>query len=219
VPDYATTQEIAAFAQEFSDDETVRALVATAASRLFDNLCQVEENFFSAAEANATGRDFFGDGTAYLKLDPYVSLGVTDPVAIVDNDDNAQEVPDYFEQNGYLVIKGYGQGIPTRDVLNAPSNFEGLSNWNAAPSDSSPFAGWAKDFKITVTARWGFTAIPADVKQAVIQLAIHLWRMGDPAFTAISQSGQPYQPPAVPNQVKEIADRYREKYSQVALFA
>lgn len=221
---YATQEEITAFAQEASPDPEVWTQLAGAASRFFDKLCEVPTDFFAAAGGTFTARTFYGDGTAYLRLDPYTALNTVTPVVIVDADNVSQEVPEYYERNGFLVIKGYGDGIPTRDVSGNVPVFIGTGNpidltfWNN-PFMANGFRGWPSDLKVTVSAKWGFTEIPADVKQAVIQLAIHLWRMSDPAFTAISQSGQPYQPPAIPNQVQAIADTYKGLYSQGTVFA
>lgn len=225
--DYITTTQIADFAQEFDAlSPDGQSLIATSASRFFDNLCKVDAGFFSAA-TGATAKTFYGDGTAYLKLPPYIGTIAPASVAIVDNDSNVVETPVYFEQNGYLVIKGYGAGVPTRDVSNAgPTFFSNSwpSTWNSYSSPfntgvATYFKGWPVNLKITVTANWGFAAVPADVQQAVIQLAIHQWRVGDPAFTAISQSGQPYAAPAIPVQVQTIVDNYRETYTSVAGFA
>lgn len=216
---YVDQSQVAAFAEEFDAlSSEGQESVVEAASRLFDNLVGVRSGFFDAYDAGGfTDRTYYGDGTAYLRLDPYIALD-TDPVAIVSGDDTALTVPEYHEQNGFLVIKNYAAGVPIR-----PSNFLYRSAW---PSDNSftygvatAFTGWQVNQKITVSAQWGFAEVPADVKQAVIQLAIHLWRTGDPAFTTISQSGQPYTPPAIPVQAQLIVDQYRAKYTRSAVFA
>lgn len=218
--DYVTATQVAAFAQEFDSlSPDGQDLVITAASRLFDNLVGVSDDFFAAyADAGYTSKTYYGDGTAYLRLDPYVALNPTDPVAVLDSDGTALDIPEYYERNGYLVIRDYGAGVPIRGntvFYRSPWPSENYPVYGVATS----FIGWAVDQKITVSARWGFSAIPADVQQAVIQLAIHLWRTGDPAFTAISQSGEPYTPPAIPVQVQSIADQYRDRYTQKAVFA
>lgn len=202
---YATGQEIAAFAQEFTDDPDAQDILAGAASRIFDKLCGVEDGFFLPAGNAYSLKTFYGDGTAYLKLPPYTAINPSTPVVIYNDEDETVEVPDYVERDGFLVIRGYVNGIPTRDLM------------DAALTDS--FNGWPVNDKITVSAKWGFTETPADVKQAVIQIAINNWRASDPAFTSISQSGTPNTLPEIPAQAKEIADRYRDAYNAKAVFA
>lgn len=205
--DYVTADQVAAFAQEFDSlDPAGQELIVTAASRLFDNLADVSEDFFAPATGAYSEKRFYGNGTAYLRLPPYVTLASEEPIIIVNNDDDEEsDIPEYFEQNGYLVIKGYGAGVPTRDASDALLVHD--------------FDGWPLNYEITIEADWGLPEVPFDVQMAVIQLAIHIWRTSDPAFTVISQSGEAYTPPAVPAQAKEIAERYRMKYSQKAYFA
>jgi hypothetical protein len=205
VADYVTPQQIADFAQEFDQLEPdAQDRLATAASRLFDKLCGVSDDFFNVAGVGYTDRVYIGDGTAYLKVDPYVALNPTDPVAIEDG----FEVPEYREQNGYLIVKtSRGFGV---DSFGHPYyrtwRFDGLVEW-------------PRDKEITVSARWGFAAIPADVQMAVMQIAIHLWRTADPAFQQISESGNAFSGPALPDQAMEIITRNRTKYGRTAVFA
>jgi hypothetical protein len=205
VADYVTPEKVAMFAQEFDGlDPSGQALIITAASRLFDNLADVEADTFKQA-AGESDRVVYGNGTAWLRIPPYVGpLGV-DPVVILDDEDVEMELPEYFEKDGYLVIRGYGQGVPTRDRADAIL--------------VQTFEGWPINKEITVSANWGFETVPFDIQFAVIQLAIHLWRTGDPAFTSMSQSGEPFTAPAIPAQVTEIAERYRMKYHEKAYFA
>lgn len=213
---YVDETEVAAFAQEFDTlSPSGQTIVVEAASRLFDNLVGVEEGFFDAApDSGYTTKTLYGDGTAYLKLPPYTVLNPTDPITIVDADGTELEVPEYYEQNGYLVIKDYRAGVPIR--LNTPFYGSPYADYSGpAYGVATSFTGWQVNQKITVSARWGCSAIPADIKQAVIQLAIHLWRTGDPAFQAISQSGEPFTAPTIPAQAQAIADKYRDKYTGV----
>lgn len=196
--DYATTEQVAAFAQEFDALGTAgQDQLISGASRLFDRLCEVEDDFFAAA-AGESDKVFFGDGTAYLKLPPYVSLG-TDPIVIVDINDDELEVPDYLEQDGHLVIRD--EGIRARSVV------------------PDTFTGWPLNQEITVSANWGFATVPSDVTQAVIQLAILTWRQSDPAFARMSQSGQVVEMRELPLVVQNTIEKYRQKYSKTAIFA
>lgn len=204
--DYVTTIQVGEFAHEFNALGTDgKALLVTAASRLFDNLCEVSEDFFAEEDGTTDERFFIGDGTAYLKVPPYLDL---DSVAINDGtiavpDYTADNVPDYAEQNGMLVVL---------DKTIRPSY--------SAPSYPNRFTGWPDGKQIRVSAIWGFLTIPADVQLAVIHLAIHLWRTGDPSFAVISGAGEAAaRIETIPKIARDIVDRYREKYSARSLFA
>lgn len=201
--DYATKAEIQAFAQEpFAlEDSTAWDTLTTAASRLFDNLVEVDDDFFNTAGATFTDRDFIGDGTAYLKLDPYTELDSTDPVLInegtindVDFDDN--NLPEYVARNGMLVALDR-----TNQVY--------AGEWTYP----NRFTGWPDGVQIRVSAKWGFTAVPKDVKVAVIQIALHMFRTQDAAFAEIS-GAEKVVPLALPPTAQKIIDNYREKYSR-----
>lgn len=205
--DYCTTTEIAAASQEFTGDPDYAAQLASAASRLFDNLCDVSEGFFAVTNDAFEDRDFIGNGTAYLALAPYTALNTVSPVLINKGDVttpnfNATDLPQYIEKDGMLVVP---------DKTN--------QNFRLVTPDQNRFTGWPDGVQIRVSAKWGFSAVPDDIKRAVIQLAIHWFRTGDPAFTMISQSGQPYTPPAVPKQVQLVADNYKRIYNRGVLFA
>lgn len=205
--DYVTNDQLTAFAHEFAALEDANAVetLITAASRLFDNLCEVNEDFFSVASGTFADRTFVGDGTAYLKIDPYISLA-DNPVAInegtIDEADFLTEnVPDYSEQNGMLVVLAKTQY--QRFGLTGIGRFE----------------GWPDGKQIEVTANWGFSAVPADVQMAVVHIAIHTWRTADPAFAQISNADNTVSVRTVPRVAEVVIEKYREKYSRRALFA
>lgn len=204
--DYIATDQLTAFAHEFaalSDANAVDTLI-TAASRLFDNLCEVDEDFFAAASGTYADRTFIGDGTAYLKLDPYISLD-DNPVAInegtiEDEDYITDNVPEYAEKEGMLVVLAKTQRL--RFSL-----------------DGGRFEGWPEGKQIEVTANWGFAAVPADVQMATVHLALHLWRTADPAFAQISNADNTVSVRTVPKVAEVVIDKYRERYSRRAIFA
>lgn len=165
-------------------DEPVAALIVRA-SRMFDLICGVEPEHFEARAGAATARTIYGDGTNYLKLPPYVpgtlSTTITTP--------EGYTTPEFITQNGYLVRAESGV------VVRHPSTA----------------VGWYEGVPITVTAKWGYETTPEDVKAAIIELAINLWRETDPAFTKIVNiDNQPLRE-RLPPRVAEIAKRYRIK--------
>lgn len=194
---YVQSSVLEQFGQEVDSLPQVgQDIVLQAASRIFDKLCGVPDNFFAKAGASATDQTFYGDGTAFLKLPPFIGT----PTVAIPGSEYTPE--DYTVVNGSLVILGR----TTRRNLNEYER-------------NDRFTGWYDAVPITVTARWGWTAIPDDVQFAVMQIAINMWRQGDPAFTSISQSGEPNTLPAVPAVAQTIADLYRAKFGLSAVFA
>lgn len=166
-------------------DAEVTTLI-TRASRFFDLLCGVSPGYFEAAESTASARTFYGDGTHYLKLDRYVPSSLNTSISLPEG----YTAPEFVQREGYLVISSSG-------VLSGRS---------------APYAcagGWQAGVPVTVSAKWGFEATPDDVKLAVIELAINLWRELDPAnIKLVNLEGQPLRE-KYPPRVWEIAKRYR----------
>lgn len=154
------------------------------ASRYFDLLCGVIPGYFEAAEATPNERTFYGDGTRFLRLDRYVSGSLNTSIGLPDG----YTAPEFVERDGYLVTTSNG-------VIHA-------SPW-------SECGGWYSGVPIRVTAKWGFTATPADVKLAVIELTANLWSEVDPKHVKlVNIEGQPLRE-KYPPRVWEISKRYR----------
>lgn len=167
-------------------DEEVESLLLKA-SRLFDLICGVDEGYFEAAGQAATNRTFYGDGTHYLKIDPYVSGSLNTTITLPDG----YTAPEFVERQGYLVI----------------------SNSGTLSSRLAPFpcsGGWFAGVPVTISARWGLAAIPEPVKQVVIKWAAELWRITDPANQKLlAIEGQPISPQRIPPFAEQVAKRYR----------
>lgn len=166
-------------------DAQVESLILRA-SRFFDLLCGVTPGYFEAASNTPSSRTFYGDGSHYLRLDRYVAGSLNATISLPDG----YTAPEFIERDGYLVISSSGV-LPVRF---APYPCTG---------------GWYAGVPITVSAKWGFSATPEDVKLAVIELAINLWRELDPAnVKLVNLEGQPLRE-KYPPRVWEIAKRYR----------
>jgi hypothetical protein len=192
---YITTTQLEVFGQEIDALlPSGQTLIISAASRMFDKLCEVSDEFFEAAGA-ASDLTLYGDGTAYLKLPPYLSS----PAPTIEAEDYDIEDDDWILQGQYMVW---------------------LSKTKRLSFDTTAdrYTGWHNQVPVVVTARWGFTATPDDVKFAVTQIALQMFRTADPAFTAISQSGEANSAPNVPTQALEIANKYKMIYSTKAVF-
>jgi hypothetical protein len=165
------------------------------ASRMFDLECGVEEGYFNPAPIPiATQQTFYGDGTNYLRLPPYVSGSLSTSITVPDG----YMAPNFVEQGGYLVLSSSSGVLPP---------FRSFYNCS--------WPGWWSGVAITVSAVWGYRETPADVKMAVIELAINLERETDPAGLRLKDlEGQPLRE-KIPPRVLEIAKKYRMKSGPV----
>lgn len=155
------------------------------ASRFFDLLCGVKPGYFEAG-TTVTSRAFYGNGSRFLKLDRYVPGSLNATLTYP----SGYTAFAFVERDGYLVL------TDTAGVL-------------TSRSPGQDFNGWYSGVPITVSAKWGFEATPEDVKLAVIELAINLWRELDPAnIKLVNLEGQPLRE-KYPPRVWEIAKRYR----------
>lgn len=203
--DYVTATSVGYFAHEWNAlDPIGQALQVTAASRLFDSECEVSEGFFAEESGLSEERIFLGDGTAYLRIPPYVDLtSVTINEGTADSPNySVSNVPEYVEQDGMLIVL---DKTVARSSLSA--------------SYPNRFTGWPDGKQIKVDAVWGLAFVPHDIQLAVIHLALHLWRTADPAFATISNGdGAASRERTLPEVARRVIDAYREKYTRRALF-
>lgn len=138
------------------------------------------------ADVVATNKTIYGDGSSYLRLPPYVPGSLNTTLTYPDG----YTALDFIERDGYL-IQASSEGI------------------------AAPFlrysSGWYGGLPIVVSAIWGYGSTPEDVKLAVIELVINLWRETDPAMLKLVRiDNQPLRE-KLPPRVAEIAKRYRVK--------
>jgi hypothetical protein len=160
------------------------------ASRIIDLECGVPEGYFNPAPIPiATSKTFYGNGTNYLQLPPYIEGSLNTTLTLPDG----YTAPTFTEKDGFLVLNSSGVLPP----------FSGFSNvcW----------PGWYSGVGITVSAIWGFRETPADIKLAVIELVINLCRETDPASLKLTNlEGQALRE-TLPPRVKEIVRKYRPR--------
>jgi len=161
------------------------------ASRMFDLECGVPERYFNPVEIPiATTKTIYGDGGNYLQVPPYLpgTLSISVPSDFT--------MPTYVEQNGYLVLTTEGGLVPPFHV----SSFARYA-----------WPGWWSGVAITVSAVWGWRETPQDVKAAVIEWVLNLWRESDPATVKlVNLEGQPLRE-SIPPRVNLVARKWRGK--------
>jgi len=116
----------------------------------------------NGADIVPTARVFYGDGTNFLRLDPYVPGTLSGTIVMPDG----YTAPEFTVMGQYLALSADGLLVSERPWLS--------------------LGGWLRGVPVTATAIWGYESTPADVKQAVIELVIELARSSDPAFLKIT---------------------------------
>jgi len=163
------------------------------ASRFFDLAVGVPPQFFEPAGATTTPRTFYGDGTNFLRLDAYVAGTLVAAITVPDG----YTAPTFIERDGYLVLTTSDNSL--------------LHQWPPFPSWWRIGAGWWAGVPITVMAKWGYAATPADVKLAVIELTINLLRETDPASVKLINTEGLVLREKLPPRVWAIVELYRRR--------
>lgn len=148
-----------------------------------------------------TVRLFYGDGTDYLRLPPYIpgSLG-------------AVQLPDsipgleFVETEGGLMrtVPGAAFALSLMDpgAWNQVLYMErGRRLWD----------GWPYGVAVQVIARWGWLSTPADVRQATIQIGVKLYRENDPAAVRVQEIDGQVIREELPPTAALIARKWRER--------
>ena len=157
------------------------------ASRLFDMECGVDPGFFEAAGNTPAARVFYGSGTNFLQLPPYVAGSLNSTLSYPESYSALEFAERGNSERGAFLVRTEG------GILNP-----------------GPIGGWYEGVPITVTAIWGFAAPPADVKHAIIKLVIHICRTIDPTMLKLLVlDGQPLFQDRMPKDVTELAKKYR----------
>jgi hypothetical protein len=112
---YITTLKLMdnAVAHEASE-EAVWQEYAEGASRLFDKLCDVEDNFFAKTTDTQSAKTFYGNGVDMMQLPPFV-VGTVTSITI---DGTAFAVTDWrVSPNGFLIRLDDGEFDETEAIV------------------------------------------------------------------------------------------------------
>ena len=216
--DYATIEQARAYGYQSTEaDDAILGDILPRASRVFDQACGLPPGYFDAYDgvAEAAARKFWGSGTNYLPVSPYLST-YTPTVALPTGWDTPTFVesnpfahPQQATSNGeFFLVRTYGDDESRFEGLHSVGNDLG-SNFALDLSSGLQF-GWPEGIKITVTAKWGWDAIPADVTEAVLEITMAIWRGRDGAFAKVVNLGDSQTIfGALPDRARLIADKYR----------
>lgn len=160
------------------------------ASRYLDLVCGVPARYFNpSAYPFATSQTFYGDGTNYLRLPPYVAGTLNTTLTLPDG----YTAPTFTERDGFLVVNSSGVLPPFRYFNHA---------W---------WQGWYSGVAVIVSAIWGFQDADAAIKMATIELVINLVRETDPANVKLINIEGHTLREKMPPRVEAIAKKYRFK--------
>lgn len=177
-PDYVTTAELKAYLRiSDTDDDTLLALWITAASRAVDKHCGRQFGQVATVEAREYATMFDSHRRCYLAV--IDDLPTTTGLIVLDED--AVEITDYTLEPVNALLKGRPQ-----ERLWVTNSFgtAALSwpyNW--------PYPLVPTGRPLTITAKWGWTAVPSAVKMAtMLQAARFASRRDSPYGIAGSPS-------------------------------
>lgn len=144
---------------------TIAPALDAVLQRVLDRATQIIDTYlgFGFTLSGAVGtRVVYGDGTDYLEPPAFVSGSVT-----------GVTVPTGYTAPAYTVVDGVL--IVTRDSL--------LGGMYAAETIAgrlyNPIGGWLAGVPYTIAATFGYSAIPTDIVEACLEIAVDLWRFKD----------------------------------------
>lgn len=160
MPDYATVDELKAFLRIPEDDETDNAELALAISAASQTLARYLNRTFETVGASATDRYF----TSYY--DDYQKKVVL-------------PIDDLEDLNGLAFAEVTEAGVETpitTDYRLYPRNATTYTNviFNSG--------GLSRNTEVKVTAKWGWSEVPASIKNACLLQASRLFKRRDAPF-------------------------------------
>lgn len=212
--DYVTMDQVRAYVYQSQDaDEEFFTRIITRASRIFDMAASLPDGYFSKGSIAQTSstRYFWGDGTDYLKIDPYLSSPapvVTMPTgfAVLNYVEvNPNKNPRQNMAGEFYLSRRYGDNYSTFAALNERRDY-----FFAEFSNQVDYVGWPAGIRVGVTAKWGWDSTPAEVQEAVLETVASIWRSKDQGFArAVAVDGIAVINSPLPPRAQLIADSYR----------
>lgn len=177
---YATTAETRAnFVTTIDDANTAQIATLTAilqgVSAAIDQYTKRPAGYFLARSGDATVRRMRGNGENFLKLGRYV---ISEPVAI----DGFTSDLFYKADNGWLYATDVAASGPG-------GNYPGANQGDGLDRGWNPITLFEKNAVYLVSAKWGFAAIPDDIKVSCQLFAQHIWDRGQGTFGQVTPTG------------------------------
>lgn len=212
--DYVTMDQVRAYVYQSQDtDEEFFTRIITRASRIFDMAASLPDGYFAKGSTAQTAsiRYFWGDGTDYLKIDPYLSSPapvVTMPTgfAVLNYVEvNPNKNPRQNMAGEFFLSRRYGDNYSTFAALNERRDY-----FFAEFSNQVDYVGWPAGIRVGVTAKWGWDSTPAEVQEAVLETIASIWRSKDQGFArAVAIDGVAVINSPLPPRAQFVADSYR----------
>ena len=172
---YATRTELKAYMadSETTDDAKYDDALATA-SRDIDHFCRRQFN----TSSSATARLFYPDSYHLIEVDDF---STTVDLAITTDEGNDGTYETTWATTDY-------QLEPLNGILDGES---GWPHWKVRAVGAKRFPCVASDERapLQVTAKWGWTAVPAPVKQACLLLASEVFKLSREAPFGVAGFG------------------------------
>lgn len=145
---------------------------------------------YSLATSVSGSQVVYGDGTAYLVPAACLTVsGVTAP--------SGYDIPDYVLRDGMLIL------TDSAGVL-VPEAYAGRG----------PVPAWREGVPYTVAGTFGYAAVPDDIVEACLEIAVRLWRGRSSGFSdvvGVEGGGAVGYEKAFPAMVRHTIGRYRAK--------
>lgn len=212
--DYVTLDQVRAYVYQSQDaDEDLLIRITTRAARIFDAACSLPDGYFAQGSSGQTAsiRYYWGTGTDYLRLDPYLSS--TAPVVTMPSgfaelnwiEVNANQNPRQNTPGEFFLVRRYGDDYSNFQALNERRDF-----FFAEFSNQVDYVGWPAGIRVGVTAKWGWDSTPQEVQEAVLETVANVWRSKDQGFArAVAVDGIAVINQPLPPRAQLIADSYK----------
>lgn len=212
---YCTVNDLLLYGyQSKQDDSQFFQTLIPRVSAFIDSWLGVNPGFFYTnadltlvgGTTGSTAREFVGDGRNWLRVDPFTAVASvaapsgydTPTYRLVRPDSAGNSYSRSGSRMGFFLERTYDEGrtiIPTRTADK----------------------GWRKGLIFTVTATWGWSAIPADITEACAETCCAIWRTRDVAFmkNINLQTNTVISAEALPPRAKEILARYKNSSNMI----
>ncbi len=212
--DYVTMDQVRAYVYQSQDaDEDLLIRITTRAARIFDAACSLPDGYFAQGSSGQTAsiRYYWGNGTDYLKIDPYLpspapivampsGFAVLNWVEVNPYKNSQQNTPGEF-----FLSRRYGDDYSSFAALNERRDY-----FFAEFSNQVDYVGWPAGIRVGVTAKWGWDRTPEEVQEAVLETVANIWRSKDQGFArAVAIDGIAVINQPLPPRAQMIADGYK----------